>query len=79
MRLQKGKSSGLDNWSAEEVLNFPDEFWELAATCFAAFESVGFFPKEWSLLKQAHIPKSQNADREDTLSQGFSNEAHLRC
>lgn len=54
---QAHRCGGLDGWLGDELLLFPDEFWEAVAVLVEHFEGVGCFPSAWGLVKQAHIPK----------------------
>ena len=60
---QRGSSAGLDGWSGDEVALVPQGVWAQLAPFFYACERLGTVPKAWTLIRQAHIPKSNKACR----------------
>ena len=57
-KRQKNSSGGIDGLGGNEVSALPLEIWEVIASIFADFASIGEAPEAFRLVRQAHIPKA---------------------
>ena len=53
----RGKASGMDGWSGDEVASIPPKHWQLFSDFIELVETSGKTPNNWRQLKQVHSPK----------------------
>ncbi|CAE7715407.1 unnamed protein product, partial [Symbiodinium sp. CCMP2456] len=60
----KGKASGLDGWTGDEISSLPPDAFDLFAKFCVGCETSERLPNAWQLAKQSHLPKASKGLRQ---------------